>query len=115
MEAAIVALISTIGLIIVAKINKAEAKKTRTMIQTNHGKQPWEYLEMVAEVKAHLEEFTHYQHGRNHDAVNAAMAAKAKAEVLGLQLADYVQEDSAAHQRLEGQLHALEKAIRDAA
>jgi hypothetical protein len=34
----------------VATIQKHEGNKTRTMIQTNHGKEPWQYLEQIADV-----------------------------------------------------------------
>lgn len=56
MEAIIVAVIAAIGAAVVAKIQTAQGKKNTdkvlSKIQTNHGREPYEYLEQIADVHA---------------------------------------------------------------
>lgn len=51
MEAILVALITAVAAVIVAFLNRRKLNEVDRKLSTNHGKDAYEYLEMVAEVK----------------------------------------------------------------
>ena len=109
---AVVAVIAAVGAVAVAWINNRNNNKNTarvlSKIQTNHGKEPFEYLEMVAEVAAKVDALEAYTRDRNHDVLNGIHKSMTKTELLGFQMRGYVEEDAAAHERMEQRLRAIE-------
>ena len=73
MEAVLVAVVGAAATIAVALIQRDNRKHQKTVlqkIQTNHGREPWEYLEEIAEVHAKVDSLVGRidSQGRRHEA-----------------------------------------------
>lgn len=83
------------------KANKT-AVKIDKKTATNHGMEPWQYLEMILEIKEKMVENSEYQHNRNQDLLNGLTAASGLAatsvrQFKSLQdlIADHTRQDEA--------------------
>lgn len=79
------ALFPAVGAYFGYKANKT-ANRIDRKTETNHGMEPWQYLEMILEIKEKVVDNAEYQHNRNHDLLNAITVAKGKADIVSIQV-----------------------------
>ena len=90
MEAVLVAIIGMVAAVAVARINnKVVASNERVMakIQTNHGMEPWQYLEMVGDVR------------------NTVLALTGRVDA-------YIKQDAAEHEEMKANASRVETAVK---